>query len=233
MSTSVVHCKKDKYDVYIGRPSKWGNPYTHIMNKQTKAAYVVGTRIDAIESYRKYLLSSPLYNGLHELKDKVLGCWCYPYACHGDVLAAYTDKTISRFKGFYSFLSNFYPCEIEFEGITYTSVEHAYQAAKFLDTEKRLYISKLNAAQAKKAGRSPDIRPDWQDISIDIMTHLNNIKFSSAPLKDMLINTGDLYIVEGNYWHDNFWGNCTCSRCKNRSGENILGKILMKIRSNL
>jgi hypothetical protein len=83
----VVHCKKEPYDVYIGRPSKWGNPYTHIKDKTTKAEFIVKTRKEAIEKYREYLLNNKqLMLDLHELEGKVLGCWCKPAACHGDVL---------------------------------------------------------------------------------------------------------------------------------------------------
>ena len=79
MTTKVVHCKKDSYDVYIGRPSKWGNPYS--IGKD-------GSRSEVIEKYRKYLLGNKeLLNDLHELEGKILGCWCKPEACHGDVIA--------------------------------------------------------------------------------------------------------------------------------------------------
>ena len=87
---TVVHCKKSKYDVYIGRPSKWGNPFTHIKDGKTLAKYVVAHREDAIKSYKEWLTQGEgkyLLNDLHELKGKVLGCWCSPQSCHGDVLA--------------------------------------------------------------------------------------------------------------------------------------------------
>ena len=74
----VVHCKKERYDVYIGRPSKWGNPFS--IGKD-------GTREEVIKKYREWILNNEdLMKDLHELKDKVLGCWCAPRACHGDVL---------------------------------------------------------------------------------------------------------------------------------------------------
>ena len=82
--TKVVHCKKEKYDVYIGRPSKWGNPFE--IGKD-------GTRKEVIEKYRKYVLSNKeLMNSLHELEGKTLGCWCKPLACHGDVLLELIEK---------------------------------------------------------------------------------------------------------------------------------------------
>ncbi len=76
--SKVVHCKKENYDVYIGRPSKWGNPFS--IGKD-------GTRKEVIKKYEKYILKNKeLLNDLHELEDKVLGCWCKPKSCHGDVL---------------------------------------------------------------------------------------------------------------------------------------------------
>lgn len=74
----VVHCRKEKFDVYIGRGSKWGNPF--VIDKD-------GTRKEVIEKYRKWILKNDdLLKDLHELKGTILGCWCGPKACHGDVL---------------------------------------------------------------------------------------------------------------------------------------------------
>jgi hypothetical protein len=78
MSKLVVHCKYDDYDMYIGRPSKWGNPYE--IGKD-------GTRKEVIEKYRSYILNNQeLMDALPELKGKILGCWCAPKLCHGEVL---------------------------------------------------------------------------------------------------------------------------------------------------
>lgn len=86
----VVHFKKEKYDVYIARPSVWGNPYSH--KEGTLAEFKVSSRKEAIEKYEEYLLSSQdLLDKLPELKGKVLGCWCKPSSCHGDVLKKYVD----------------------------------------------------------------------------------------------------------------------------------------------
>lgn len=86
--TTVVHCKKEPFDLYIGRPSKWGNPFSH--KDGTLAKYKVQTREEAIDAYEKWITEGDgkhLMNDLHELKDIVLGCWCHPLPCHGDVLA--------------------------------------------------------------------------------------------------------------------------------------------------
>ena len=86
----VVHCKKEVFDVYIGRGSKWGNPYSH--REGTLAQFVVGSRKEAIEKYEGYLLSNEgLMRDLDELRGKVLGCWCKPKSCHGDVLLKYAN----------------------------------------------------------------------------------------------------------------------------------------------
>lgn len=75
---TVVHCRRQPYDVYIGRPSKWGNPF---------AIGRDGTREQVIAKYEEWIRSQPhLMSALPELKGKVLGCWCAPQACHGDVL---------------------------------------------------------------------------------------------------------------------------------------------------
>lgn len=84
MKTRVVHCKKEKYDVYIGRPSKWGNPFTIGRD---------GSREEVVEKYREYILKSEhLMSDIESLKGKILGCWCKPKACHGDVLARLADE---------------------------------------------------------------------------------------------------------------------------------------------
>lgn len=81
----VVHCKKEPYDIYIGRPSIWGNPFSH--KDGTKAIYKVATREEAINAYKNWILKqSHLMNRLCELKGKTLACWCKPLACHGDIL---------------------------------------------------------------------------------------------------------------------------------------------------
>lgn len=84
--TRVVHVK-EKHDVYIGRPSEWGNPYTHIKDKTTKAQFVTKSREEAISRYREWILIQPhLLSKLETLRGKRLGCWCKPKSCHGDIL---------------------------------------------------------------------------------------------------------------------------------------------------
>lgn len=87
--TRVVNINKEPFDIFIGRGrgSKWGNPYTHISDRATLASFIVPTREEAIEAYRGYLLSNKeLMDSLFELDGKVLGCFCKPKSCHGDII---------------------------------------------------------------------------------------------------------------------------------------------------
>ena len=90
--TRVVNCRKEPYEVYIGRGSKWGNPWTHLPLEGTQAQWHVETREEAIQAYERYLLDSELIHDLHELKGKVLGCHCKPQLCHGDILARLANQ---------------------------------------------------------------------------------------------------------------------------------------------
>lgn len=92
MKTKVVHVMKEKYDVYIGRPGTFGNPYTH--KDGTRAKFKVATREEAVAKYREYILNKPeLLKKLGELKNKTLGCWCAPLPCHGNVLIELIHRT--------------------------------------------------------------------------------------------------------------------------------------------
>ena len=90
MTPRVVHCKREEFDVYIGRGSRWGNPYSHKVG--TLAEHVVGSRTEAIQKFEEYLLSNEeLMASLPDLKGKILGCWCKPKSCHGDILLRYAN----------------------------------------------------------------------------------------------------------------------------------------------
>lgn len=133
---------------------------------------------------------------------------------------------ILSFRDEYFFLSNFYPVEIKLDGIVYPNAEAAFQAQKILDVEERRKFSMLkNPVQAKRLGRKVKLRDDWEEVKLEIMTEIVSQKFLQHPhLIEMLLQTGDEELVEGNKWCDRFWGVCK------GKGENHLGKILMKIR---
>lgn len=82
--TRAVNSRHERGDVYIGRPSKWGNPFRIGPD---------GTREEVVAKYRAWLLKQPhLLAALPELRGKTLGCWCAPQACHGDVLAELANQ---------------------------------------------------------------------------------------------------------------------------------------------
>jgi len=139
------------------------------------------------------------------------------------------------FKDKYIFLSNFYQSSFLYHGTFWSTIEHAYQAAKCKDLEMNEYIHSLShPTEARKVGNRVDLRKDWEEVKVEIMTDLVLCKFTqNKKLKNKLLETENLYLEEGNYWHDNFWGNCYCNKCKDVEGKNVLGIILMEVRKNL
>lgn len=136
-----------------------------------------------------------------------------------------------RFYNEYWFLSNF--CNAPFVDpeldLEYQTTEHYYQAAKTLDpVEYEKIRTAPTPGKSKYLGRCCTIRPDWNDIKIQIMARALALKFTQNPaLQKKLIATGELELVEGNTWGDTYWGVC------NNIGENHLGKLLMKLRTEL
>jgi len=143
---------------------------------------------------------------------------------------------INRFIGKYKDFSNFEPAKVRFENLTFPTVEHAYVAAKSLDRSFRRDVALMpagKAGQVKKWGRTIKLRDDWDKVNIEIMSDLIVQKFNANnnyERNQLLLNTGDQLIVEGNFWHDNYWGNCLCDKCMKIKGLNHLGLIIMKVR---
>lgn len=139
-------------------------------------------------------------------------------------------EKITSFRDEYSFLSNFHPCEIVFEGMTFPTLEHAYVAAKTFDKKQREIIRGIKMpGQAKRYGRDKiTLRSDWEDVKVSIMRDLVYQKFTKHEiLKQKLLNTGDKLLVEGNQHGDTFWGTV------NGKGKNQLGVVLMNVRDKL
>lgn len=93
MKTTWVNKKSGQpFDVYVGRPSAWGNPFSHLTG--TLAEFQVGSREEAIAAFREWFLQQPelCAKARRELKGKVLGCWCAPQDCHARVLAEVADQ---------------------------------------------------------------------------------------------------------------------------------------------
>lgn len=138
---------------------------------------------------------------------------------------------ITKFSGRYSFLSNFYhlyPDTVSLSGIRYPTVEHAYQAAKTLDTAKRRYIlEQPTPGKARKYGRKLPLREDWDEVKLQVMRNLLVQKFRIPSLRDKLQSTVGITIVEANSWGDTYWGVDE----KTGAGENHLGNLLMEVRA--
>lgn len=136
-------------------------------------------------------------------------------------------RTIVAFNGAFRFLSNFWTVDVVLDGVTYPSVENAYQAAKVRPEERQPFIH-CSAADAKRLGREVKIAADWEEVKVDIMCDLLAQKFAPGTrLAGALLGTGDAMLIEGNTWGDTFWGKCR------GEGQNMLGRLLMERRAAL
>jgi N-glycosidase YbiA len=121
-------------------------------------------------------------------------------------------NAIKGFRGRYRWLSSFWPAKVTLDGTDFSSVEHAYQAAKKLDVDQRRAIASLaKPGQAKRYGRKLRIRQDWEEVKLAVMEDLLRQKFAHAD----------------HAWRDFWWGVC------DGKGENHLGRLLMKCRDEL
>lgn len=136
---------------------------------------------------------------------------------------------ILEFRNKYYFLSNMYPCKLEFKGFTFKSAESLFQALKSCNKEDFMKFINLDGYEAKRLGRKIKLREDWNSVKLDIMYEVLKLKFSNPDLKKMLLDTNNKELIEGNYWNDKFWG----YSLKEHIGENNLGKILMRIREEI
>ena len=153
----------------------------------------------------------------------------YPYI-------VWDDQQIKGFFGFgedeYGFLSNFYPAPTEYDGVIYPTSEHAYMASKTLNHKERATIlSAYNAAEAKKIGRTVTLRDGWDgELRDNCMYNIVLDKFTrNKDLQARLLATGSKYLEETNSWRDLHFG----VDAETGKGDNMLGKILMGVRTHL
>lgn len=138
---------------------------------------------------------------------------------------------VTSFQGPYRFLSNFYPTPVTpvgFDDYSFPSVENAYHALKVIGSDWK-FFQRCSPAQARKTGHSMKIRSDWEFVKVQIMEDLLRQKFQNPLMRDLLKATDTALLVEGNDWGDSFWG----FDIKKGIGQNILGELLMKVRSEL
>lgn len=167
--------------------------------------------------------------------------------------AIHTNTEVKGFFGDYQFLSNFWPCHVILDGVSYKSVELAYQASKWKAGTDREYFTKCTSLQSIEYNRThiesnasagvdggthvsapngytPD---EWNAVKVSIMKSLLEQKFDSkrslecAELHAKLLATGTKHLEEMNWWGDTFWGTD-----KERKGENMLGRLLMDVRKS-
>ncbi len=137
---------------------------------------------------------------------------------------------IKEFQGQYRWLSNFAPCFISIDGRTYKSVEHAYMSEKSNDIKWKEYCQIENSpGNVKKVSKTICLVENWDLIKVDIMRYCINQKYNKEPYRTLLIETGNEFIQEGNYWGDEFWG----VNLKNGIGVNMLGILIMAKRKEL
>lgn len=138
---------------------------------------------------------------------------------------------IEQFTDEYRWLSNFAPCKIVLDGIEYASTEHAYMSAKSEDPAWKEYCrTEPSAGKVKTKSYQVKLIDNW-DLYLKYVTMYRILeqKFTLPHYRELLLATGDQYIEEGNMHGDMFWGVCM----KTTLGKNILGHMIMSIRSKL
>lgn len=137
---------------------------------------------------------------------------------------------IKEFKNQYFFLSNFYEYPIYYNKLVFCNAEAAFQAQKVINKKDQYKFINLNASQARKLGKTVQLRKDWEEIKDNVMYEIVKRKFTiNKELQQKLLETKEEELVEGNWWHDIYWG----VDSKTGIGQNKLGKILMKVREEV
>jgi len=147
-------------------------------------------------------------------------CWC--------VFCGFNRSKEMKFRGEWHFLSNMFPCLVTWDdGLVYKSSETIYQMMKCEDREERKRFLNMDGYQAKKAGRHVILSRSWNEIKDAVMWQVLMAKFDDKMLGSMLIDTGNIELIEDNHWGDTYWGRC------NGKGQNKLGIMLMEVREEL
>ncbi len=150
------------------------------------------------------------------------------------------SDTIDSFKGKHAFLSNFHPSPVRLQlgnkvAFLCDTAEHAFQALKTDNPDEQTWVAAAGTpGEAKKRGRKVTLVRDWENVKARVMAEVVKQKFDQNPaLARQLALTGDALLIEGNSWHDQFFGSCFCSKHANTPGQNWLGRILMAYRERL
>lgn len=143
------------------------------------------------------------------------------------------DTAIMRFSGKYLFLSNFYEgSSFEYRGYKFENSEAPFHAEKCPSRIKEFEM--IRPSQSKKLGRCVELRSDWEDVKDQVMYDVCYAKFSQdIKLRNRLLDTDNMELVEGNYHGDRCWGMTFSQKTRTWIGENRLGIILMKLREDI
>lgn len=181
-----------------------------------------------IDEYIPVELTGRTYNRSWQSQITYVDFW---WGLYHDTFRSDEEEPIESFRGPYAIFSNFTMAPVKYEGMSFLSVESAFQAAKTTDLNERAKFIPLDSSAAKKLGRRVLLRDDWEQIKENVMFDLLMQKFSygTAPYQ-ILKSTAPRPLKEGNTWHDNVWGDCTCPKCSGIRGRNILGNLLMRVR---
>lgn len=144
---------------------------------------------------------------------------------------------ITKFEGQYACFSNYYMCNMVFEELPYRCSESCYQSLKYAKQKSRNIYRTMAPSTAHLRGQKiKPLRPKWDEVKDDLMYKVVFEKFyQNKNIQEILLSTGDEEIINENDYHDNYWGICSCEKCRaeNIEGQNKLGKILMKVREDI
>ena len=192
-------------------------PYEGYYDDIVQQAIDMDAKILSLESYGDFEIIGK--------DDKPTSIMKYIDTMDYGIFALYDKHAITEFRDEFFFLSNFYLCDITFDGINYKNAEAAFQAQKCEDTKEKFKFTELAPGDAKRLGKTVKLRKDWNDVRIDIMRKVVKAKFDqNMGIKEKLIATDNRCLIEVNVWKDKFWG-VSCG-----SGKNMLGRILMDLR---
>lgn len=200
-----------------------GKGKTHIsIHPDGRYLYPTGAHVVVTKEY-----FDELYKGA---KPGVDSTALMPAEHFQEIFKSIRRSVIDRFEGEDDYLSNFYISPCTYEGITYSSSECAFQAAKSTDPEVRATFIDMKPGKAKRKGKEIALRTDviWDEVRDSIMLEVVRNKFKeNKDIARKLRQTGHSKLVEGNNWGDTYWGQV------DGVGENKLGEILMQIREEI
>lgn len=143
------------------------------------------------------------------------------------------QQFVTLFEGDYFFLSNFYPVEIEYKGIKYPTVEHAFQLNKCISKFDADKIADIKCPrQLRILADTVLMRTDWHYIRAGVMRELLNLKFEKYELRKKLFDTWPSILIDGNIRHEIYWGKCYCGGHMFMA-RNVMGELLMEIRDSI